>query len=377
VSEDLRLMLVEDSEDDAKLVLRQLRRDGYEPVVRRVDDLEVLRDALAEPWDVVICDHSLPGFDAPAVLRLVKELGLDVPFIIVSGTIGEDAAVECMRAGAHDFVLKSNLSRLSAAVRREVAEARGRAEQNRTRARLQRSEDTLVRTEKLRALGQMAAGISHDLRNLLNPLSLHLQIVERSLRRGDIGPAAASIEVMKAALQAGLQTLVRLQAFGRQVPDVLKPGVDLDRLVREAIQLAKPRMASGRVSCSICAESNAPPLITAHAGEILSALVNLIINAIDAMPNGGTIVLRTGGAQDGAWVEVADDGPGMSPEVAARVFEAFFSTKGDAGTGLGLAMVQTCATHHGGTVSLDTALGQGAKFTLWFPAVPPARDPAP
>jgi signal transduction histidine kinase len=99
----------------------------------------------------------------------------------------------------------------------------------------------------------------------------------------------------------------------------------------------------------------------------VNALVNLIANAIDAMPAGGTITLRSGEGDGGAWVSVADDGPGMPPEVERRVFEPFFTTKGEAGTGLGLAMVQATMRRHGGTVKLVTEPGQGTTFTLWFP----------
>jgi signal transduction histidine kinase len=102
----------------------------------------------------------------------------------------------------------------------------------------------------------------------------------------------------------------------------------------------------------------APPVL-GSSGEIVSALVNLIVNAIDAMPNGGTIWLRTGEADRGSWVEVADDGPGMPPEVEIRVFEPFFTTKGEEGTGLGLAMVFACMQRHGRSVTLETAPGKG------------------
>jgi len=120
----LRVLVVEDSEDDAELVLLELRRAGFDLTSLRVESADGLRDALlSEPWEVVLVDHSLPGFDAPAALEIVQGNDLDLPVIVVSGTIGEDFAVDMMRAGATDYVLKSNLTRLAMAIEREVRDA--------------------------------------------------------------------------------------------------------------------------------------------------------------------------------------------------------------------------------------------------------------
>jgi serine phosphatase RsbU (regulator of sigma subunit)/CheY-like chemotaxis protein len=123
----LRLLLVEDSEMDAALAVRMLQQAGYEVRPLRVDDLEVLRKALScQPWDVIVCDYSLPGLQAPEVLTIVKQTGLDIPFIVVSGSIGEEPAVAMMRSGAHDYLMKGNLARLAPAVARELADAANR-----------------------------------------------------------------------------------------------------------------------------------------------------------------------------------------------------------------------------------------------------------
>jgi signal transduction histidine kinase len=128
----------------------------------------------------------------------------------------------------------------------------------------------------------------------------------------------------------------------------------------------------GRV-LKITQDLHAPPAVMARGGELVSALVNLIVNAIDAVgPTGGTIMLRTGEANGGSFLEVEDDGPGMPPDVEKRVFEPFFTTKGAEGTGLGLAMVYATVQRHGGSVTLETAVGKGTKFRLWFPGPSPA-----
>jgi signal transduction histidine kinase len=247
------------------------------------------------------------------------------------------------------------------------------AKLTRTLAELRASREALARTEKLRALGQMAAGLSHDLKNILNPLSMHAQIIQRAIARGDTAQANASVDECKAVIKRGVETLERLRAFSRQSPEARATRVDLNVLVREAVAIARPRMSSGGGALSrIVEDLGNPPAVVARGDEIVAAVVNLVVNAIDAMPGGGTITLRTGADDEGAFVRVSDTGPGMTAEVRARVFEPFFTTKGAEGTGLGLAMVFATMQRHRGSVSLDTAPGQGATFTLSFPAAPEA-----
>ncbi len=142
MSTPLRVLIVEDAEDDTLLVLRELRRGGYEPTFERVDTPEAINAALEQQtWDIVLSDYAMPRFSMPAALAMVKEKGLDLPFIIVSGAIGEEAAVAAMRAGAHDYVMKSNLARLAPAVERELREAEVRRERKRAEEALRESEE--------------------------------------------------------------------------------------------------------------------------------------------------------------------------------------------------------------------------------------------
>ena len=130
----LRVLIVEDSENDALLLEIELQRAGYEPVCERVDTRESMTAALArERWDLVIADYIMPRFNGLAALALVKANGLDLPFIIVSGHITDNTAVAAMKAGAHDYVMKDNLARLGPAVQRELREAEGRSARRRAR----------------------------------------------------------------------------------------------------------------------------------------------------------------------------------------------------------------------------------------------------
>jgi two-component sensor histidine kinase/DNA-binding response OmpR family regulator len=140
----LRVLIVEDSEDDTFLVMRELKKGGYEPVFERVDAPEAFTSAFArQSWDVIIADHSMPHFSGLKALTLLKESGQDVPFIIVSGAIGEDVAVSAMKAGAHDYVMKDNLARLGPAVQRELQEAEARRARREAEEALQKAKDEL------------------------------------------------------------------------------------------------------------------------------------------------------------------------------------------------------------------------------------------
>ena len=139
----LRVLIVEDSSDDALLLLRELERGGYEPLHERVDTPEAMRRALAErgPWDVVLSDWQMPRFSGTDALAMLLEMDSEVPFIIVSGKVGEELAVAAMKAGAHDYVMKGNLRRLCATVERGLEEARARRERERAQKSLEESEE--------------------------------------------------------------------------------------------------------------------------------------------------------------------------------------------------------------------------------------------
>src|SRR5258706_7228977 len=146
MSGPLRALIVEDSPDDADLMIRELKRGGYLPACKRVETSDDMGAALrGAEWDVVLADYSLPKLNAIEALRILHEVGMDLPFIVVSGSIGEEVAVAAMRAGAHDYLMKDKLARLCTAVEREVREARSRREKVQTERALQRSEEQFAR----------------------------------------------------------------------------------------------------------------------------------------------------------------------------------------------------------------------------------------
>lgn len=369
MSQKLQVLIVDDSPDDAELVLRELRRADYAVTSRRVDTRAAMTRALAEEsWDIILCDYSMPQFDALSAMALLIEEARDLPLLVVSGTIGEERAVECMRAGARDLILKDRLARLVPAVERELSESARRQEQRRTQKQLRRAEDTLTRTEKLRMLGQMAAGISHDLKNLLNPLSLYIDLADRALGRADLEKARSSIGELRQVVRRGVETVDRLRVFSLPVSDQRLSRVDLDSVVREAVALAKSRIRpTAPRSVDIRVELGGPMLVEGEPADLVGAVLNLAANSIDALPSGGTVLVRTGQLPGSAFLEVQDDGAGIPTELCDQIFEPFFTTKGEQGTGLGLSMVQATMLRCHGSVSLESAVGVGTRIRLSFP----------
>ena len=364
----LRILLVEDSEDDAELVLLQLRREGYSIEHVRVQTSQAMHASLQNDtsWDVVLSDYNMPHFSGLDALELVRETGLDLPFIIVSGAIGEERAVDCMRAGAHDYVLKDNLSRLGPAVEREVNQALNRKKQRETEAQLRQS-------QKLEAIGQLAGGVAHDFNNLLTAIISFTCFVIDDLdgndpRREDLG------EVLRAADSATWLT-GQLLSFSRRRP-VEPVIVDLSETVTKADKIL--RRTLGEHIELVSQLDNEPLPVLFDPGELDQVILNLAVNARDAMPNGGHLSLRTfrrtvaigevsSARQTFAILEVEDNGTGMSTEVATRIFEPFFSTKGEKGTGLGLATCYGIVKQAGGDVEVASVEGQGTTFTIAIP----------
>jgi DNA-binding NtrC family response regulator len=179
----LAVLIVEDSESDGQLIVRALKKGGDDVVAERVETAEQMRAALGKrAWDIVISDYSLPQFDGRAALTLLQETGQDIPFIVVSGAIGEETAVAMLKAGAHDYLLKGNLARLASAVERELAQAETRRERKQAEAALAaKIEEIKAMTQqlwqaaKLATMGELAASVAHELNNPLGTVSLRIE----------------------------------------------------------------------------------------------------------------------------------------------------------------------------------------------------------
>jgi len=494
----LKVLVVDDSMDDVLLLQRELRRGGYDPSVRRVQDAASLAAALADDaWDLVLCDYVVPGLDVLEALRVVQASGLDLPFVIVSGRVGEDEAAAALKAGAHDFVTKERLSRLVPAIERERREATDRARRRQAEQALRESEEryrllvesihdyaiclldvdgcvsswnggaervfgyaaseirgshvgrlfrsldgtqglatqileaaarvgtyeaevwcahkdgsalltslliTAVRdddgtlkgftllgrditeqmriaqermqSQKLEVIGRLAGSVAHDFNNLLTVVSGFAELLIQSLE-DDEDSRVYLDEITKATDQAATLTQ-QLLAFGRR--QLLQPRViDVNEVVA-GMETMLRRLIGENIELHVRLAAS-PGAIRADVVQVQQAVLNLVINARDAMPNGGSLTIATGnvrepaasgadgGAGDMVTLVVSDTGQGMDAQTLARIFEPFFTTKDvGKGSGLGLATVDGIVAQSGGRIRVASAPNEGTTFTILLPA---------
>ncbi len=242
------------------------------------------------------------------------------------------------------------------------------------------TESQLHQSEKLTALGQLAGGIAHDFNNLLQAILGYAQLMKQN--PSDVALVTRSLQVLEAAAIDGSETVRRIQQFARLRPDEQFVPVDLNRVVEEALAIVRPRweekIAQENRRLELRLELNMPPTINGRQAALTEVMTNLFLNAIDAMPNGGRLTVITAPGPGGAAVvTVADTGVGMPEAVRRRIFEPFFSTKGEGGSGLGLAMAYSIVKRHGGEIHVQSEPGRGTTFTLTFPAATPASAASP
>ncbi len=355
------------------LVVRELRRGGFDPKCVRVDTRAAFKDALERNgWQLIISDYSLPHYDGLTALADVRASGKDIPFILVSGTIGEAVAVEAMRAGAQDYVLKDCLRRLPVAVEREVREAALRAEQRTLTERLAIS-------ERVAAAGMLAAGVAHEINNPLAVIMANLDFMASLLgsRTSASGAERASelAESLADAREAGerIRAIVRdMKLFSRPRHEAREP-VDVRRVVESSIRMARNEIVS---RARLVREFGDVPTAETNEARLGQILLNLLVNAAQSIPEGGAAsnVIRvvTKLSEAGAVViEVRDTGSGMPKEILARVFDPFFTTKPvGVGTGLGLALCHRMVTDLDGEIAVESEVGKGTVFRVTLPASP-------
>jgi len=515
----LRALIVEDSEDDCLLLKNELARGGYEVTYERVETAEAMNDALERrEWDIIISDHRMPQFSSLAALKLHKERECDIPFIVVSGSIGEELAVSTMKAGANDYIMKDNYARLVPAVERELREAqshrqRRRAEQTleefrrrlelildaagegicglnsdgaitfinprgaklvgwkpeeligkslhetihhswsdrtpfpredcslcatlddglahwmddelfwckdgtsfpveytcrpirdgdiivgavltfqditerkaaeavlrKTNGRLEnaltelrQAQQQAVQQERLSALGRMANGVAHDFNNALSKmLGLTELLLTSPEKLEDTETVRGHLRLINTAVQDAAHVVRRLREFYRPRRDTEQfKSVDLNAIIEEAIALTEPKwkdeaQAKG-VTIQVRTELGPLAPVFADEVELREVLANLISNAVDAMPQGGTITVRADGDTEYVTLQVSDTGVGMTEEVRRHCFEPFYSTRGGAGKGLGLATAYGIIQRHYGEIQIESELHQGTTFSIRLP----------
>ncbi|HEY2736250.1 MAG TPA: ATP-binding protein [Polyangiales bacterium] len=365
----LRVLVVDDSPDDVELLIQSLIRSGFEPVWRRVDTAAALEGALLnETWDIMISDWSMPHFSAPAAFAIMRAHKLDLPFIIVSGTVGEEVAVEALRAGAHDFVVKDRLTRLAPAIERERREAKLRQEQRKL-------QDQLLLADRMASVGLLAAGVAHELSSPLMCVAANVKYAQdHLLRLANEGVACGELQLeltdASEAIDRIAQLVRDLKVFCRGEDDA-RAAVDLRNCLDFAVRMAAPEI---RHRARLVKDYRDVPLIDANEARLGQVLLNLLVNAAQSIdgdrPDANEIrVVTLTDASGRAVVEVHDTGCGIPQELVGQLFTPFVTTKPvGVGTGLGLWICHWIITALDGEISLDSHVGKGTSFRITLPA---------
>nr|WP_283214517.1 response regulator [Methylorubrum aminovorans] len=405
------ILLLEDSDLDAELLAVVLDGAGLAYRLDRTMTREAFTAAAVERrHDLILADYVLPTFDGLSALAIAREHCPEIPFVFVSGTLGEDIAVEALKNGATDYVTKQRLDRLPRVIVRALAEAqahskRRAAEQalralnetlemrvsERTReladanaalrrqiVERERVEEALRQAQRLEAVGQLTSGVAHDFNNLLTVIAGNIEFLaravtdERSQRR---------LEMMRGAAERGARLTAQLLAFSRR--QRLDPvPVRLNETAASMRDLLQSSIG-GAVRIEMTLQPDLWPALV-DATQIELIILNLAINARDAMAVGGCLTIETANVRlsaapsrpeepppgEYAMIAVSDTGSGIPADVLQRVFEPFFTTKEvGKGSGLGLAQVYGFAKQSGGGVRIETKLGEGTTVRVYLPRV--------
>jgi PAS domain S-box-containing protein len=326
------------------------RVDGWNPAAERIFGLAA-ETAIGRP----IAD-LLPGPRYADAKRRLRE-GATLQAFEISTTVdgGRTAELAVTLSALHDR--QGDLERLIAIVR-DITTQR-------------QVERQLHQSEKLTALGQLAGGIAHDFNNLLQAILGYAQLLKQNPGNEEL--TERSLRTIESAALDGSETVRRIQQFARLRPDEEFVTLDVNQIIEGAVAITQPRwaetVARENRPLSLALDLDPVPTINGRSAALTEMMTNLILNAIDAMPAGGTLSISTRpGDGSTVVVTVRDTGTGMPESVRQRIFEPFFSTKGEGGSGLGLAMTYSIVKRHGGEIEVASEPGAGTAFTLTFPA---------
>jgi signal transduction histidine kinase len=393
---EARILIVDDNVSNIALLNNMLGRIGYSNLRHTTDSREVL--TLVEEFkpDLIILDLMMPHLDGFQVMQQLSGVVANdsyLPVLVLTADVAAATKRKALAAGATDFLhkpfdaseifmrirnlLQSRFLHLAAQNQNQLLEQKVAERTQELSTALNQVKETqhrMLQQERLRAFGEMAGGVVHDFNNALMSVVGYTELLLNDPTMLDDKPAVLEyLQTMNTAGRDAAHVVGRLREFyrPREETDVFE-CVALNQLIEQAVSLTQPKWrdqarADGR-TINIELDLEKVPTVAGNPAELREVLINLIFNAVDAMPSGGAITLRSYRLAEKVAVEVIDSGTGMSEEVRARCLEPFFSTKGDHGTGLGLSMTFGVVKRHDAEMEIESTLGSGTTFRISFPS---------
>ncbi len=406
-----RVLVIEDNKADQAVFRRTL--SAYDLIF--VESGESGLDRLAaEPFDLVLLDYQLPGVNGDVVLKAIRSgLRPDIPVIVISGVGSEQLAVDFLKRGASDYIAKTDAmgprvaDAIGEALDRRAAETTRRRTEEELRVRkdelersfrqLQENQGRLIQSEKMAGMGQLVAGVAHEINNPLSYVTNNIAVLDRDVRQivalmtryrdflGDNVPpeirdaedaidldySLNNIDRLLRSTRQGLQRVGEIVAGLRdfsRLDEAEFKQVDPNEPVRVTVEIVRHQIRSKNIHLVV--EITPLPTVWCNPGRLNQVLLNLLVNAIQAVEAGSTITIRTHllAATDEFQYEVADNGPGIPESIRGKIFDPFFTTKPQGvGTGLGLWIAYNIVGEHHGRLEVSTSAGQGTTFTVTIP----------
>ena len=393
-----KILIVDDEPANVQLLEMLLGHGGLLNFRSTTDSRNVITLCREFEPDLIMLDLTMPYFDGFDVMAQLKDLIPQhsyVPILVLTAIVTPEAKRRALSAGANDFLTKPfdggevllrtrnllqtrhlhNELRVHNATLESTVKERTRELED-AFVELRAAQQQLIQQQRLQAFSIMAGGVAHDFNNVLSIVLGYGEVVLAECEKhSEREKEAQAMRAIITAAQDGAGMVTRLGEFYRPEDASLRPSlpVDFNVLAQQAVSLTEPlwkvqTLSRGTVIKLLIFECQGLPAVVGDPAELREVLTNLILNAVHAMPEGGTITLHIRGEAEDVILEVSDTGTGMTEDVRRRCLEPFFTTKGKSGTGLGLAMVYGIVQRHRGTLEIESELGMGTTFRLRFPA---------
>jgi signal transduction histidine kinase len=365
----LKILILEDMEEDVELIKRTLRKAGLQFQAMQVDTREGFIDALQHyEADVILSDHSLPQFDSVDALELCKKMKCTAPFILVTGAVSEEFAVSCLKQGADDYVLKSNLARLPNAIHNALRQKEAEQAKLEAAQALQSQNAELKKINK--ELDSFVYSVSHNLRAPLMSVLGLLDLAKHENHQENSSTLDQYFAMMESSIHKLDETVKEILDYSRNARQNLTiEQIDLKKLIEDNFEKMQFMPGSQLIQREIHVSDQYPFFSDSYRLSVI--LNNLISNSIkyyDASKEKPFIHISALVTKDKAILEFEDNGIGIEDKFSAKVFDMFFrATEKNKGAGLGLYIVREAVEKLKGTITMQSAVGKGTRFTIELP----------